>query len=208
MRFPVHYAYLGQNRVLFVCLVWLKSLIFSHLPIFLTGSYKKINSGKTTALLVILFWPTQSWFAQVLHLAVGRPRILPHPPPPSLPWNQDLPHPNTKEMCLISVALSGGDSSPNSVTYQPLLYSLDYLKKIPSPIMGVFTKGFAHENNFNPLWPMAHHHISFIHQYQDTDLFNSTTAIEWAVLSQFCHLWTGYHISKLLHRVASPTCGW
>ena len=183
----------------------LKSLIFSDLSISLTGPYKN-NRGQNYCSTCHSILAHQSWLAQVSHLVVDRPRILPHPPPLSFPWNQDLLHPISKEMHLISVTLSGGDSSPNSVTHQPLLYSLDHLKKIPSPNMDV--------KIILPLcdpWPTI----------PWTSFTSTRTHIcsIWPQHGMSCNLIVLLHVDRLWHFQAfalcysqktlpSPTCGW
>ena len=91
--------------------------------ILLNRVLQKIIKEQVTALMILPLWPTQPWFATMLHSAVDRPTLLPHPPPISLPWNWDLLHPNSSQIKLISITLSGDASLHKAFNDKPLLTS-------------------------------------------------------------------------------------
>ena len=77
---------------------------FSLLPYVL----KKIQVEQVEALIVAPYWPTQSWFSQVLSLAVQEPLIY-KPSATNLILSQDpkAKHPLAENLSLMGAVLSG-----------------------------------------------------------------------------------------------------
>ena len=87
----------------------------------------KIKREKVTYILIAPFWPTQTWFAPVLHMLADSPVRL----PPSkeilvMPQNQDMVHPIHQKLKLTCFLVSG--SSSRTREYQQRLNSLSCLR--------------------------------------------------------------------------------
>ena len=73
----------------------------------------KIRRDKATALVVCPEWPTQPFFSTMLNMLIKSPcRLLGNMNDIlTLPWNSNIHHPNSKNLKLLSVMLSGTDTS-------------------------------------------------------------------------------------------------
>ena len=115
-----------------------KLVIFSHRLFFSIGSCKKLSKTRLQ-----LWWSFRFGLPTLVHhnVAFGNrpPNSPPSSSPISLPWNQDLCHPNSDPMRLISVTLSGNASVCKTLVNRLLQTSFHHLQKVPCPATGEFT---------------------------------------------------------------------
>ena len=68
----------------------------------------KLKQDKATALVICPAWPNQPWFPMMLSMLVQLPCLLPNTESVlTLPWNLNIVHPNSNNLRLLSVMLSG-----------------------------------------------------------------------------------------------------
>ena len=68
----------------------------------------KLETDKAEAIVIVPLWPTQSWFAKMLHLLTEPPRLLPRGRKQLiLPFDPERTHPLWRKMQLLACRLSG-----------------------------------------------------------------------------------------------------
>ena len=99
----------------------LKGFVFP--PFSLIGRcIQKLIKEQAELVFVTPLWPSQPWFAQLLHLTIDHPRILPLAPDLlTLPQDQTAVHPLWRRLHLTAWPLSGKPSKPQ-----------DFQTKLPS----------------------------------------------------------------------------
>ena len=91
---------------------WSNELNYIFPPFSLiTRVLKKLSEDQAQAILIVPYWPTQPWFATMLHMMVLPPIILPKRKRLlQLPFNLESVHPLAHKMKLMACRLSGKDS--------------------------------------------------------------------------------------------------
>lgn len=84
---------------------------------------QKLEQDQAIALMIVPNWPTQPWFAKLIHLLIDRPVILPEKNNVYLPSNRDKHHPLGKKLKLMACVLSLESHGLSSRTQETILNS-------------------------------------------------------------------------------------
>ena len=94
------------------CIDWSKLFLNAFPPFSVISQVlQKVEMAQARTILIVLNWPTQSWYLRLARLIIHRPILLPkNKSNVSLPSNQAKEHPLKGRLRLIACLLSGDHS--------------------------------------------------------------------------------------------------